>query len=91
MTAVKECYIGVCGEKDNLEATLRQKFEQEQQLKEEKVLKEISVNYITSDYFQDVISINVFNFVNVRERYLEGMQLYHKVHKYDLLVAKLIY
>uniref|UniRef100_A0A8C6JBK5 CEP152 CEP63 binding coiled coil domain-containing protein n=1 Tax=Melopsittacus undulatus TaxID=13146 RepID=A0A8C6JBK5_MELUD len=36
MTAVKECYLGVCGEKDNLEATLRQKFEQEQQLKEEK-------------------------------------------------------
>uniref|UniRef100_A0A8C0ET87 Centrosomal protein 152 n=1 Tax=Bubo bubo TaxID=30461 RepID=A0A8C0ET87_BUBBB len=36
MTAVKECYIGVCGEKDTLEATLRQKFEQEQQMKEEK-------------------------------------------------------
>uniref|UniRef100_A0A8C0C138 Centrosomal protein 152 n=1 Tax=Buteo japonicus TaxID=224669 RepID=A0A8C0C138_9AVES len=36
MTAVKECYIGVCGEKDTLEATLRQKFEQEQLLKEEK-------------------------------------------------------
>ncbi|PKU48121.1 hypothetical protein llap_1592 [Limosa lapponica baueri] len=37
MTSVKECYIGVCGEKDTLEATLRQKFEREQQLKEEKV------------------------------------------------------
>ncbi|KAM8997007.1 centrosomal protein of 152 kDa isoform 2-T2 [Ara ararauna] len=41
MTAVKECYIGVCGEKDNLEATLRQKFEQEQQLKEEKLKKQL--------------------------------------------------
>ncbi|XP_030353920.1 centrosomal protein of 152 kDa isoform X4 [Strigops habroptila] len=41
MTAVKECYIGVCGEKDNLEATLRQKFEQEQQLKEEKLRKQL--------------------------------------------------
>ncbi|XP_047908335.2 centrosomal protein of 152 kDa isoform X3 [Anser cygnoides] len=39
MTAVKECYIAVCGEKDTLEATLRQKFEQEQQLKEEKLKK----------------------------------------------------
>ncbi|XP_054244147.1 centrosomal protein of 152 kDa [Indicator indicator] len=41
MTAVKECYIGVCGEKDTLEATLRQKFEQEQQLKEEKLRKQL--------------------------------------------------
>ncbi|XP_063203268.1 centrosomal protein of 152 kDa isoform X3 [Chroicocephalus ridibundus] len=41
MTAVKECYIGVCGEKDTLEATLRQKFEQEQQLKEEKLKKQL--------------------------------------------------
>ncbi|XP_061203343.1 centrosomal protein of 152 kDa isoform X4 [Neopsephotus bourkii] len=41
MIAVKECYIGVCGEKDNLEATLRQKFEQEQQLKEEKLKKQL--------------------------------------------------
>uniref|UniRef100_A0A8B9G1L3 Centrosomal protein 152 n=1 Tax=Amazona collaria TaxID=241587 RepID=A0A8B9G1L3_9PSIT len=40
MTAVKECYIGVCEEKDNLEATLRQKFEQEQQLKEEKLKRQ---------------------------------------------------
>lgn len=51
MTAVKECYIGVCGEKDTLEATLRQKFEQEQQLKEEKVLMEIPVNHIISNCF----------------------------------------
>ncbi|KAM6308820.1 centrosomal protein of 152 kDa [Aegotheles albertisi] len=41
MTAVKECYIGVCGEKDTLEATLRQKFEQEQQLKEDKLKKQL--------------------------------------------------
>ncbi|XP_075570007.1 centrosomal protein of 152 kDa [Pelecanus crispus] len=41
MTAVKECYLGVCGEKDALEATLRQKFEQEQQLKEEKLKKQL--------------------------------------------------
>ncbi|KAM6304704.1 LOW QUALITY PROTEIN: centrosomal protein of 152 kDa [Podargus strigoides] len=41
MTAVKECYIRVCGEKDTLEATLRQKFEQEQQLKEEKLKKQL--------------------------------------------------
>ncbi|XP_010283998.1 PREDICTED: centrosomal protein of 152 kDa [Phaethon lepturus] len=41
MTAVKECYIGVCGEKDTLEATLRQKFEQHQQLKEEKLKKQL--------------------------------------------------
>ncbi|XP_009978768.1 PREDICTED: centrosomal protein of 152 kDa [Tauraco erythrolophus] len=41
MIAVKECYIGVCGEKDTVEATLRQKFEQEQQLKEEKLKKQL--------------------------------------------------
>ncbi|XP_064524897.1 centrosomal protein of 152 kDa isoform X6 [Pseudopipra pipra] len=41
MTAVKECYIGVCGEKDTLESTLRKKFEQEQQLKEEKLKKQL--------------------------------------------------
>lgn len=44
MIEVKECYIRVCQEKDTLEATLRQKFEQEQQLKEEKVLMEILIN-----------------------------------------------
>lgn len=53
MTSVKECYIGVCEEKDTLEATLRQKFEQEQQLKEEKVLVAIPINHIISDCFQD--------------------------------------
>ncbi|XP_071611340.1 centrosomal protein of 152 kDa [Heliangelus exortis] len=41
MTAVKECYIRVCGEKDILETTLRQKFEQEQQLKEEKLKRQL--------------------------------------------------
>ncbi|KAH1183943.1 centrosomal protein of 152 kDa isoform X4 [Mauremys mutica] len=37
MIAVKECYIAVCGEKDTLETTLRNKLEQEQQSKEEKI------------------------------------------------------
>uniref|UniRef100_A0A8C3NTJ5 Centrosomal protein 152 n=1 Tax=Cyanoderma ruficeps TaxID=181631 RepID=A0A8C3NTJ5_9PASS len=41
ITAVKECYIGVCREKDTLETTLRQKFQQEQQLKEEKLKKQL--------------------------------------------------
>ncbi|XP_043380170.1 centrosomal protein of 152 kDa isoform X5 [Chelonia mydas] len=41
MTAVKECYIAVCGEKDTLETTLRKKLEQEQQSKEEKFKKQL--------------------------------------------------
>ncbi|XP_066052281.1 centrosomal protein of 152 kDa isoform X8 [Chamaea fasciata] len=41
ITVVKECYIGVCREKDTLETTLRQKFQQEQQLKEEKLKKQL--------------------------------------------------
>ncbi|NXW83134.1 CE152 protein, partial [Alopecoenas beccarii] len=41
MTSVKECYIGVCEEKDTLEDTFRQKFEQEQQLREEKLKKQL--------------------------------------------------
>ncbi|XP_021262936.1 centrosomal protein of 152 kDa isoform X3 [Numida meleagris] len=41
MTAVKECYIAVCGEKDALETTLRQKFAQEQQVKEDKLKKQL--------------------------------------------------
>ncbi|XP_030911858.1 centrosomal protein of 152 kDa isoform X2 [Geospiza fortis] len=41
ITAVKECYIGVCQEKETLETTLRQKFQQEQQLKEEKLKKQL--------------------------------------------------
>lgn len=56
MTAVKECYIGICREKDTLETTLRQKFQQEQQLKEEKVPMEMPINYIISHCFQDVIN-----------------------------------
>uniref|UniRef100_A0A803V520 Centrosomal protein 152 n=1 Tax=Ficedula albicollis TaxID=59894 RepID=A0A803V520_FICAL len=41
ITVVKECYIGVCREKDTLETTLRQKFQQEQQLKEEKLKRQL--------------------------------------------------
>ncbi|NWT64974.1 CE152 protein, partial [Prunella himalayana] len=41
ITVVKECYIGVCREKDTLETTVRQKFQQEQQLKEEKLKKQL--------------------------------------------------
>nr|XP_021393180.1 centrosomal protein of 152 kDa isoform X3 [Lonchura striata domestica] len=41
VTVVKECYIGVCREKDTLENTLRQKFQQDQQLKEEKLRKQL--------------------------------------------------
>lgn len=56
---MKECYIGVCREKDTLENTLRQKFQQEQQLKEEKVQMEMPIKHIVSHYFQDVILISV--------------------------------
>ncbi|KAM8804402.1 centrosomal protein of 152 kDa [Eudromia elegans] len=41
VTAVKECYISVCGEKDTLEATLKQKFEEEQQMKQDKLKKQL--------------------------------------------------
>ncbi|OXB63251.1 hypothetical protein ASZ78_011200 [Callipepla squamata] len=41
MTTVKECYIAVCGEKDTLETTLRQKFAEEQQVKEDKLKKQL--------------------------------------------------
>ena len=37
MTAVQECYLEVCREKDNLEATLRKSVEKEQQAQEKKV------------------------------------------------------
>lgn len=86
---MKECYIGVCREKDSLETTLKQKFQQEQLLKEEKVQMEMPINHIISYCFQDVILITVFDFVNVCGAYLEEMQLYQKVHIYDLLVFKL--
>lgn len=72
-----------------METTLRQKFQQEQQLKEEKVQMEMPINYIISPYFQDVILISVFNFVNVCGTYLKDMQLHQKVPTYDLLVFKL--
>ncbi|OWK62101.1 Centrosomal protein [Lonchura striata] len=54
VTVVKECYIGVCREKDTLENTLRQKFQQDQQLKEEKVQMEMSIKHIVSHCFQDL-------------------------------------
>ncbi|XP_048337759.1 centrosomal protein of 152 kDa isoform X6 [Sphaerodactylus townsendi] len=38
---VKECYISVCREKDDQEATLKGTFEQEQQLKEESIKKQL--------------------------------------------------
>ncbi|XP_072201616.1 centrosomal protein of 152 kDa [Excalfactoria chinensis] len=41
MTTVKECYIAVCGEKDTLETTLRQMFAREQQMKEDKLKKQL--------------------------------------------------
>eukprot|EP00076_Gallus_gallus_P044259 XP_025009797.1 centrosomal protein of 152 kDa isoform X7 [Gallus gallus] len=41
MTTVKECYIAVCGEKDTLETTLRQTFAHEQQMKEDKLKKQL--------------------------------------------------
>lgn len=66
---MKECYIGICREKDTLETTLRQKFQQEQQLKEEKVHLEIPINHIISHCFQAVTLICVFNFVNVCRTY----------------------
>ncbi|XP_043349956.1 centrosomal protein of 152 kDa isoform X10 [Dermochelys coriacea] len=49
MTAVKECYIAVCGEKDALETTLRKKLEQEQQSKEEKI-KEQAIQKIEREW-----------------------------------------
>ncbi|XP_031411166.1 centrosomal protein of 152 kDa [Meleagris gallopavo] len=41
MTTVKECYIAVCGEKDTLETTLRQMFAHEQQMREDKLKKQL--------------------------------------------------
>ena len=37
MATVQECYLEVCREKDNLEATLRKSMEKEQQAQEKKV------------------------------------------------------
>ncbi|XP_042333090.1 centrosomal protein of 152 kDa isoform X2 [Sceloporus undulatus] len=39
--AVKECYIAVCRERDELEATLKAAFEQEQQVWEDKLKKQL--------------------------------------------------
>nr|XP_034987778.1 centrosomal protein of 152 kDa isoform X4 [Zootoca vivipara] len=41
MLSVKECYITVCRERDEQEATLKAEFEQKQQLKEEKLKKQL--------------------------------------------------
>ncbi|NWR40897.1 CE152 protein, partial [Regulus satrapa] len=59
ITVVKECYIGVCREKDTLETTLRQKFQQEQQLKEEKKQlleeKEVSLKLLRTELEEEHI------------------------------------
>lgn len=57
---MKECYIAICREKDTLETTLRQKFQQEQQLKEEKVQMEMPIDHILSHCSQDVVLINKY-------------------------------
>ncbi|XP_061038142.1 centrosomal protein of 152 kDa [Eubalaena glacialis] len=41
MAAVQECYLEVCREKDNLEATLRKTMEKEQQAEEKKIKQEL--------------------------------------------------
>ncbi|XP_033264292.2 centrosomal protein of 152 kDa isoform X4 [Orcinus orca] len=41
MAAVQECYLEVCREKDNLEATLRKTMEKEQQAQEKKIKQEL--------------------------------------------------
>ncbi|XP_043776505.1 centrosomal protein of 152 kDa isoform X5 [Cervus elaphus] len=41
MAAVQECYLEVCREKDNLEATLRKSMEKEQQAQEKKIKQEL--------------------------------------------------
>ncbi|XP_025151333.2 centrosomal protein of 152 kDa isoform X11 [Bubalus bubalis] len=41
MAAVQECYLEVCREKDNLEATLRKSVEKEQQAQEKKIKQEL--------------------------------------------------
>ncbi|XP_023971628.1 centrosomal protein of 152 kDa isoform X4 [Physeter macrocephalus] len=42
MAAVQECYLEVCREKDNLEATLRKTMEKEQQTQEKKIKQELT-------------------------------------------------
>ncbi|XP_070325429.1 centrosomal protein of 152 kDa isoform X9 [Odocoileus virginianus] len=41
MAAVQECYLEVCREKDNLEATLRKSMDKEQQAQEKKIKQEL--------------------------------------------------
>ncbi|XP_065797350.1 centrosomal protein of 152 kDa isoform X7 [Muntiacus reevesi] len=41
MAAVQECYLEVCREKDNLEATLRKSMEKEQHAQEKKIKQEL--------------------------------------------------
>ncbi|XP_059952777.1 centrosomal protein of 152 kDa isoform X2 [Mesoplodon densirostris] len=41
MAAVQECYLEVCREKDNLEATLKKTMEKEQQAQEKKIKQEL--------------------------------------------------
>ncbi|XP_057580518.1 centrosomal protein of 152 kDa isoform X9 [Hippopotamus amphibius kiboko] len=41
MAAVQECYLEVCREKENLEATLRKTMEKEQQAQEKKIKQEL--------------------------------------------------
>nr|XP_028561704.1 centrosomal protein of 152 kDa isoform X3 [Podarcis muralis] len=41
MLSVKECYVTVCRERDEQEATLKAEFEEKQQLKEEKLKKQL--------------------------------------------------
>ncbi|XP_057400580.1 centrosomal protein of 152 kDa isoform X3 [Balaenoptera acutorostrata] len=46
MAAVQECYLEVCREKDNLEATLRKAMEKEQQAEEKRQLLEEREEYV---------------------------------------------
>ncbi|XP_012297809.2 centrosomal protein of 152 kDa isoform X5 [Aotus nancymaae] len=47
MTAVQECYLEVCREKDNLESTLRKAVEKEQQAQEKRQLLEEREEYVS--------------------------------------------
>ncbi|XP_063650161.1 centrosomal protein of 152 kDa isoform X3 [Pan troglodytes] len=47
MTAVQECYLEVCREKDNLELTLRKTTEKEQQTQEKRQLLEEREEYVS--------------------------------------------
>ncbi|NXK52990.1 CE152 protein, partial [Chauna torquata] len=88
-TAVKECYIAVCGEKDTLGATLRQKFEQEQQLKEEKLKKQLleekeeSLNLLRSkleEKYSDSMRAAKKQWLKEKEQQVEKEVALAKVH-----------